>query len=119
MESGSHIVPPTLPVSNTIQQALPQLGVLDAGAVPNADDQPVRVLVAMYAFERLLDLRHFQDDESLDDYDVDGLMMGDASCDSELEEERTPVHRARGALLGPSRVHRRDGSGGADGHARL
>lgn len=91
LASGSHVVPPTLPVNNNFEAVLTELGALplegDRNASPRPRESHVRVVVAMYAFEQLLDLRHFQDHEMQEDDDEIDLVMlaGDSSGDSEPE----------------------------------
>ena len=121
LQSGSHVVPPTLPVSDEFDAILTQLGALpppppppalsteepetgmmDASTPPAAPTShpAIRVVVVLYCFEQLLDLRNFQDHprgQDLDDNDIDLMMLaGDSSGDSEPgdtgEETQTTRH---------------------------
>lgn len=96
LASGSHVVPPTIPVHPDFDAALTELGALPLEG-SSTEESCVRVVVALYAFEQLLDLRHFQDHEMHDDDEIDTVMLaGDSSEDSEPE---TPTRH----LMTPSR----------------
>ena len=102
LDSGSHVVPPILPLHPRFEEVIrshrgfQEVRKSDVAAASTEGDlvtsypalsveaPPIHLVMVLYAFEQLLDLRQFQDHEIVEDDEIDLLALaGDSSGDSE------------------------------------